>query len=398
MVRTILIKLIYLFDILLPKNNSLIILSSYPDYSHNSLALFLYLIKNNYHDKYKIIWLVRTLSNRDFLTSYVHKNTGKNLNEINSHKQNSLTGVFYYLRSKYIFYTHGLYRGSKFSSKKIIVNLWHGMPIKDIGLGVDFKDMNDVLKFNFVCISSNYYFSIFQKIFGISKSKVKVTGQPVSELLFQPKKNFFLNKNFNIKNKNKLFIWMPTWRISNKSTFFKNPQDSNVSHILKEIDIFPLIKKISDLIKIDNLLKQNNNFLLIKKHILQKDIHIDKSLFSNIFIFDDDFLYKQNINIYELLPYTDILISDYSSIIIDYLLLKKPIVAAINNKETYQRNIDKKIFNEIYLKNNQIFNFNKLCKLFSNKINLQILENNLIKKYNIYEKNISKNILELVGL
>jgi len=44
------------------------------------------------------------------------------------------------------------------------------------------------------------------------------------------------------------------------------------------------------------------------------------------------------LDLYQVLPYTDVLITDYSSIYFDYLLLDKPIIFTPSDIEDYSRN------------------------------------------------------------
>ena len=47
-------------------------------------------------------------------------------------------------------------------------------------------------------------------------------------------------------------------------------------------------------------------------------------------------LIKENMDLYEILPHTDMLITDYSSVYFDYLLLNKPIVFINTDLEKYR--------------------------------------------------------------
>ncbi len=46
----------------------------------------------------------------------------------------SIRGHWHYLRSNLVLYTHGLYGFAKPVPGKVVVNLWHGMPVKQIGI------------------------------------------------------------------------------------------------------------------------------------------------------------------------------------------------------------------------------------------------------------------------
>ena len=396
-IRKILLSLIFILDLIIPKNKLLLLLNSDPDFSHNALAFYLYLVKNNFHKKYKIVWALHSNKSIYFLNSYTKKKLSIKINSIKFYKKKSLIGIYIYLRSKYVFYTHGIYKGVKIPKNKTVCNLWHGMPMKNVGLQHN-TSISEIEKFTFIFINSEYFINIFKKTFFIEKNQIKITGQPIIELFDKKKNDHFMERYFDIFNINQLFIWMPTWRVSDKKDFLNNSDISNQSDISNEIDIFPLIKNTFELFTIDNLLKDKNNYLMVKIHSFNKGMMIDQSKLTNIIILDEDLLQKKNLNIYEILPYSDVLISDYSSIVIDYLLLRKPIVSVINPDENYKRKINKEIFNDIFLDSNQIYDFEKLKKLFSSNLAISIIPENIIDKYNFYKKETSKNIIDTLNL
>jgi CDP-glycerol glycerophosphotransferase (TagB/SpsB family) len=57
--------------------------------------------------------------------------------------------------------------------------------------------------------------------------------------------------------------------------------------------------------------------------------------FSNFRFIDDDFLYQNNLLLYQFLGQSDVLISDVSSTIVDFLLLNKPLILSFSDKESY---------------------------------------------------------------
>ena len=61
----------------------------------------------------------------------------------------------------------------------------------------------------------------------------------------------------------------------------------------------------------------------------------EKIKLSNIHFIDQEFFQENDIDLYQFLHYTDGLITDYSSIAIDYLLLNKPIAFTLDDYENY---------------------------------------------------------------
>lgn len=81
------------------------------------------------------------------------------------------------------------------------------------------------------------------------------------------------------------------------------------------------VEKIIDLDAINEVCKNNNYVFAIKKHFYHRNENTLKKDYSNIID-----LTHTEVDTQELLKHTDILISDYSSVFIDYLLLDRPII------------------------------------------------------------------------
>jgi hypothetical protein len=74
---------------------------------------------------------------------------------------------------------------------------------------------------------------------------------------------------------------------------------------------------------LNQLLNNNNAYLILKLHGNQNITSIDmKQNYSNIKYYED----TRNYTLYDILPYTDLLIADYTSTYFDYLLLNKPVL------------------------------------------------------------------------
>ena len=172
--------------------------------------------------------------------------------------------------------------------------------------------------------TSNFISDIQERCLLIGKGKHIVTGYPRNDMLFSPsKENKILWKEFlgDIKPK-KVILYGPTWRHGREATKF-----------------FPFIdfeKK-----KLKNFLETKNILLLLRPH--KNDLFKYKKL--------SDFLNKlanssNNIkfafhNIFpdvnSILPFVDVLISDYSALYHDFLLLDRPLVFIAYDYEDFNK-------------------------------------------------------------
>ncbi len=288
-------------------------------FGDNSKYLYLYLEKN--YPEIKIIWITRKKANLNFLKS----------KGINAFYKKSIKGIFSILRASIIFsntniedVSYWFSRGAKF------VNLWHGVPLKKIEFDIKFGKIawkfqyrNKFEKFvktlifpglyrhpDFLLIPSEYMEKFFTSAFKIKEKNVligeyprnSIFKYPKEELLklisrFESKATFELVKS--LSKYRKIFVYLPTFR-DGKSKFF---EDSGINFA-----------------QLDRLGKGKNFLFLIKLHPTTSKKIINLSQFSNIKLLDS------KVDIYPILPFTDVLISDYSSIFFDYLLLNKEII------------------------------------------------------------------------
>jgi|TARA_B110000971_G_scaffold113694_1_gene116649 CDP-glycerol glycerophosphotransferase (TagB/SpsB family) len=317
MIKKVLSLIIKLLHFLFPKKSNMIVYSSYPDFSDNSFAFFVYILKNK--PKYRNIWLVDSLEIDKYKKTVTTYSKSKNFKII---KKASLRGLYYYFRTKYIFHTHGLFNVFPLSNRQTVVNLFHAMPIKVLGL-LDGK--KEFIPSHLTISTSKIFQQIMSDVCGLSLDKVLISGQPRNEFLFDEKAT--LNALFNPKEdeNESTILWMPTYR---KSDFGEIREDgtSYSEDSLSE----------KSLNKLNNYLKKINTNCYIKLHpmdVLKKESFHS---YTNIFFLNNNSFVDKNVNLYSCLSCVDMLITDYSSIYVDLLLLNKPIGFFISDFEKYK--------------------------------------------------------------
>lgn len=300
-------------------------------YGGNSKAFFEYI--NEFHPETNAVWITGSKRTQKLIESEGYK----------VYLRYSLEGIKNTLRSKVIFFNVNfsdvstLFSG--FNSLKI--NLWHGNGIKkvghsDKGFSSPIFLYRNVLEYVFKFISyldcyirpdylisttehlSKFYVEAFQ----ISINKCLNFGTPRTDIFFKSKdeilniKNSAPYKYFNQyidrqKKFSKIFIYMPTWREDGK-------------------DFFETVK--IDFYRLNKTLKENNALLILKLHPYSNCNLLNMEDLLNIELYDN------KIDLYPYLPFTDVLITDYSSIYYDYLLLKKQTILYLPDVESYTSN------------------------------------------------------------
>lgn len=239
---------------------------------------------------------------------------------------NKWIAFWYQCRSKFIFYSYRNdgYRKIKSYRNQIIIDTTHGTPLKKIGY-LD-KTSSPLIKyedtFDFIICQSNFGKKIIKDAFGATEQQCLLTGLPRNDELF--KENGF--KIFEEIHYSKLVIWMPTWR-----------QGSGVTDIIDSEVQFPILTS-DNIGTMDEFLTSQNILLIIKPHPYQKNNLIFHNHFTNIKIIDNEYLFNKGITLYELLGQSDALLTDYSSVYFDYLLLDRPIGFTSVDYDSYNQN------------------------------------------------------------
>jgi len=276
----------------------------------NTKYLFLYL--NEFSD-YECIWVsrskevVRELSEKGFNSLYAF--TFKAFSKLR--------------KAREVFITHGIgdVLPIKFSKKTKLIFTWHGNPIKKVGfdsptikdnrydrkvLGILSKDIS------YMFVSSEDEKRKMETAYRVPSERIIVTGYARHDFLCNRTNeeiNIFKERLGVPKEFKNIILYGPTFRE-------------------EKIAKMPFSK--TNMIELDNFLKESNSILIFKAHPGVSEIAtID---LDNIVI-PDSYLDPQ-----ELLLASDVLISDYSSIMFEFLLTgNKPVISFPYDLEFYQK-------------------------------------------------------------
>lgn len=303
-------EMLRLIFALLPIKKNYMILESEGDFWDNARAFYEYLIENRYNEKYKIIWIVHE-------PKLYPKN--KNVHFISRHSIGiNLLADYYISRASCFLFTHP-YWLKKWRKNQTVINLTHSsMMLKAGG-----KNISNC--FNYMLCASNAVKERKKKTYYIADEQAVILGGPRMDLLYHSKNS--IRKIIPHYNNEQVIISMST---------FKQTKSWNDSI---SVDRFALnvVESESDLIRFNDFLEKHNTYLIIKIHHLQDMSFINLSNLNRIFYLTDYDLQIKDIQLYELVGETDALITDYSSVYYDYLVLDRPIGFLIADLDDYSR-------------------------------------------------------------
>ncbi|MBO1199407.1 CDP-glycerol glycerophosphotransferase family protein [Staphylococcus simiae] len=299
-------------------NKKLIYFESFhgKQFNDNPRALYEYLKETS---DYKLIWGVKKGHEQIFIE-----------NDVPYVRRFSLKWLLVMPRASYWIINTRIPAWFYKSSKIKYLQTWHGTPLKKIGLDIQDVHMpntntqqyrkNIVLeseRWDYLISPNQYSTKIFNQAFKVDKSKIIETGYPRNDKLVNKQYNeSYINeikKQLNIPKNKKVIMYAPTWRDDEYIT--KGSYKFNVSFDVDKLrqvigDEFVLLLRMHYLVT--TRVDENDNFL--------KDVS-DYTDVSDLYLI------------------SDILITDYSSVMFDYGILKRPQIFYAYDLENYDQNL-----------------------------------------------------------
>ena len=273
-------------------------------YAGNPKHIYEYLVANGYDTKWDCIWFYETEKyNIPGMSRQVQYGRMRYLYYMATAK----VWVFDTRQPEWLVRRRGTY----------YIQTWHGTPLKKLAL-----DMEDVFmvgesdietyKEHFVknvktwdyLISQNHFSTeTFRRAFDFQKEMLEI-GYPRNDILFRentPEDIRRYRKKLGLPLDKKIILYAPTWRDDEFS-------DDNKYEFRPQISFEKLRQELSD-----------DYIMVVKYHYLIMDA-VDWSPYQG-FIYHFD----QSRDIAELFLVSDILITDYSSVMFDFSILRRPI-------------------------------------------------------------------------
>lgn len=247
-----------------------------------------------------------------------------------------------------------------------ICQLWHGAgAFKKFGHSRnDKKKIKKILaghrNYTKACVTSENIRWCYAAGFGMDIEKVKATGMARTDIFFdktymENKQKEFFEKYPFLKNK-KIILFAPTYRGERLTESFYDYEKIDVEEIY-------------------NKLKKENYVFIFKWHPGLYSKMKNKGELPYDFEHYTDFYYdfSENRDINDLLLITDILITDYSSVIFDYALLNKPLIYFAYDYEEYKNNrglyfdFDDYVYGDIAQNTSELISSIKSAKVMEEK-------------------------------
>ncbi len=198
-----------------------------------------------------------------------------------------------------------------------VIQLWHACGVfKKFGIHgttLEYRvDRSTHVQYNLVSVSSSEIRPNYADAFQISMDRVQALGSPRTDIFFDKEKIEEKKKQIYLKypefQEKKVLLYAPTFRDKGGSrTVFK-----------PEIDFSRLSKELHD-----------NQIFVICPHPLMRNDIVEEH-YDNVKVIRD-------VSTNDMMFVSDMLITDYSSVIFEYALLRKPIVFYCYDRNIYDR-------------------------------------------------------------
>lgn len=297
-------------------NNRLILIESKngSDLAGNMFHLLRQLRTETYSD-YKIVLSVLN-DKKERIQSQL---STYGINNVKLIRTNSYVYYKYLATAKYLFTDTTFNRSFIKKEGQVIINTWHGTPLKKMGRDVEDRAyaIGNVQR-NFLFSDYLIYPNEFMKkkmvdaylLKELYDGTILCEGYPRNSIFFQKDAGQNIKKELALDNK-QVFIYMPTWRGTVTS--------KNTDHLLAITDYY--------LIQLDKLLKDNQVFYVKLHPFVSKDMNYSKYVHIKP--------YPEQYDSYEFMSMCDCLVTDYSSVFFDYANSGKKIILFAYDETDY---------------------------------------------------------------
>lgn len=366
----------------------LFVFMAQPDFACNPYALWEYVDKNT---KHQTAWIIK------------RKNRYLDLKSrgIRCALYNTLEGRALIEEADFVITNSYTFLELPKREGQLFVNLWHGSGIKAhdfYNYDINPRHVKKLKKFfdkiDLMCVHSldDRFRLSAQLNFDMRKSYV--TGQPRLDCVKSSDGKRLLKKIYGdqISNYNHFIFFAPSFR-ANMSTHSGTFVSDNIFR-LEDYDDTAL----------GEFLTRTNTALIYKLHPIEQTAFSGREFLmnENCYALTEDMLFDCDIRYTELLNAFDVMMSDYSSIAYDYLLLNRPIVYLIPDYEEYSKGRGFVFHNvDYYMPGDKVYTFSEMMAALEDALNnpnknLLARENVLAQRFDYPDGGAAERCYELI--
>jgi CDP-glycerol glycerophosphotransferase (TagB/SpsB family) len=198
--------------------------------------------------------------------------------------------------------------------------------------------------------TSELFADIIAKAFILYRERVLVTGLPRNEWLFERDERHHALR----EGRSRMLVWYPTFRSAVVGSSVRYDAASNIDDPIT----------VAYLDRIDKALDGRAVIVIVKLHPLDTKNTITWPAFRNLRVINNQVMSERGLNNYRVLAEADALVTDYSSVAIDFLLLRRPIGFFMPDEAYYTRGFIPVVRERLCEVGTQICSYEELVKFF----------------------------------
>jgi CDP-glycerol glycerophosphotransferase (TagB/SpsB family) len=235
----------------------------------------------------------------------------------------SLGGLRHFLTARYVMTTERVFGEGTPPASQVLVNLWHGEPpTKVTGL---FSPGQDGVPGTYAPVCSTVGRAYRAAEFGIHPLQAPVIGAPRNDRMRHADPARMRRELLGDDAELTTFFWLPSFRVGAWGT----RRRADASDHTPGLPFSP-----EDLHRLDDWLVEHGARVVVKLH--PHDVEAFAGDFAAIRVLTQDDMEARGLTLYPLLPVFDALITDASSVWVDYLLTGQPMIFAFPDVDRYR--------------------------------------------------------------
>lgn len=231
----------------------------------------------------------------------------------------SVRGIAAFLTARTVIHTHGLYHQPHRSRHKLFVNLWHGMPVKRLNP----EPAIAVRQTDVLTVTSELHARHLAQTWHVAAEKIHPTGLPRNDRMLRaataPRPALLADR----VGDRRLVVWLPTYRSSVVGEI--RTDGSELGN--------PFQLPGATATAVSDVAARLGVHLVVKLHPMAPRRSLGEH--PQLSVWDERALDDHGITLYELLGNADALVTDHSSVWVDYLMLDRPMVFSIADMDSY---------------------------------------------------------------
>ena len=288
----------------MPKRASTIALHSFPDFSDEVISLLEETTKRGYEP---VVLLEDATGTGGLPASAAVPGPYRAV------AKNSLRGWFHYLTASVVITSHGLYRPHRPARGQVVVNIWHGELGKPVAR---FLGERPPVQATHATALSAVGRAFVCGEFGLEPRRVLVVGAPRNDRMITTDRDSVRRALLGDTPARRLLVWLPTYR--------DHGPDRRGGRVdgVRFTGAVPLSP--DEQVRLDDWLSANDTVLVVKPH--PSALAPQHGQYRRIVVVDQADVTARSITTGELLGAADCLITDASSVWVDFLLQDEPVM------------------------------------------------------------------------